>query len=148
MTFIFVAATLLAVGALIAANLGSWRARRDARVGINSVDHFLTSKHGLVPEFDPVHNMEHGRISHDLQGAEIEEYEERLHRVEDEMTHHEQSSSLTMKLACCFVAEVVGCTLLFRGLGFSGVERLVPAILFASFLFWITSETKRQGGAT
>jgi hypothetical protein len=131
--------------ACLSSRISAPGARRDACGGINSVDHFLTSKHGLVPEFDPVHNMEHARISNDLRGAEIEEYEERLHRVEDEMTLHEQSSSLTTKLAACFIAEVVGCTLLFRGLGFSGIERLVPAILFASFLFWITSETKRQG---
>ncbi|MBV8518826.1 MAG: hypothetical protein JO197_15630 [Acidobacteria bacterium] len=123
------------------------RARRDARAGINTVDHYLTSKNGVALEFDPVGNMEHARISRDLQGVEVEEYRERLSRVEDELTHHEASSSLTLKLTACFVAEVVGCTLLFRGLGFAGIERLVPAILFASFLFWITSETKRQGGA-
>jgi len=123
------------------------RARRDARAGINTVDHYLTSKNGVALSFDPVGNMEHARISRDLQGVEVEEYQERLNRVEDELTHHEASNSLTAKLAACFMAEVVGCTLLFRGLGFTGIERLVPAVLFASFLFWITSETKRQGGA-
>jgi hypothetical protein len=90
--------------------------------------------------------MEHARISRDLQGAEVDELRERVAQVEDEQTNHETSLSLTTKLGACFIAEVLGCTLLFRGLGFSGIERLVPAILFASFLFWITSETKRQGG--
>jgi hypothetical protein len=123
------------------------RARRDARAGINTVDHYLTSTNGEALSFDPVGNMEHARISRDLQGVEVEEFRERLSRVEDELTHHEASSSLTLKLAACFIAEVVGCTLLFRGLGFAGIERFIPAVLFASFLFWITSETKRQGGA-
>jgi hypothetical protein len=127
--------------------LTTGRAKRDARVGINTVDHYLTSKNGEALSFDPVGNMEHARISRDLQGVEVEEYRERISRVEDELTHHEASASLTAKLAACFLAEVLGCTLLFRGLGFTGIERLVPAILFASFLFWITSETKRQGGA-
>jgi len=121
---------------------------RDARAGVNTVDQLLTSRHGVVPEFDPIHNMEHARVSADLQGGAVaDELRERLERVEDEQTVHETSSSLTLKLGACFIAEVLGCTLLFRGLGFTGVERLVPAILFASFLFWITSETKRQGGA-
>jgi hypothetical protein len=123
------------------------RGERDARAGVNTVDHLLTSKHGVVPDFDPIGNMEHARVGRDLQGAEVEELRERVQRVEDEQTVHETSSSLTLKLGACFIAEVLGCTLLFRGLGFSGIERLVPAILFASFLFWITSETKRQGGA-
>jgi hypothetical protein len=123
------------------------RAKRDARAGINTVDHYLTSRNGVVPEFDAVQNMEHARVSRDLQGGDVEELRERIAHVEDEQTHHETSLSLTVKLGACFIAEVLGCTLLFRGLGFSGIERLVPAILFASFLFWITSETKRQGGA-
>jgi hypothetical protein len=122
------------------------RGERDARAGVNTVDQLLTSRHGVVPEFDPIHNMEHARVSTDLQsGAVADELRERMERVEDEQTLHETSSSLTLKLGACFIAEVLGCTLLFRGLGFSGIERLVPAILFASFLFWITSETKRQG---
>ena len=128
--------------------LTAGRAQRDARAGVNTVDDFLTSKNGIVQEFDPVNNMEHAQISRDLQGGEVEEYRERLDRIEDELTNHEQSSSLTFKLGACFLFEVFGCTLLFRGLGFSGIERLVLAALFASFLFFITRETKRQGAAS
>jgi hypothetical protein len=121
---------------------------RDARAGVNTVDQLLTSRHGVVPDFDPIHNMEHARVSADLQGGAVaDELRERMERVEDEQALHETSSSLTLKLGACFIAEVLGCMLLFRGLGFSGIERLVPAILFASFLFFITRETKRQGGA-
>jgi hypothetical protein len=124
------------------------RAKRDAAAQVDTVEEFLTSRHGVPLAWDPVENMEHAQVNHDLQGVEIEEYQERLRRVEDEQTHHESATSLTLKLAGCFIAEVLGCTLLFRGLGFNGIERFVPAILFAAFLFWITSETKRQGGAS
>lgn len=124
------------------------RAKRDAAAAVDTVEEFLTSRHGVSLVWDPVGNMEHAQVNHDLQGVEIEEDSDRLRRIEDEMTHHESATSLTLKLGGCFIAEVLGCTLLFRGLGFNGIDRLVPAILFAAFLFWITSETKRQGSVS
>jgi hypothetical protein len=128
--------------------LTSLRAKRDAGVEVDTVEEFLTGRHGAPLVWDPVGNMEHAQVNRDLQGVEIEEDRDRLRRIEDEQTHHESATSLTLKLSGCFIAEVLGCTLLFRGLGFNGIERLIPAILFAAFLFWITSETKRQGGAS
>lgn len=142
---IFCAAALAAAIYLFWYSHASLTANRDVRAGVDTAEHYLNARFGPVPEWDPVNNMEHARITRDLQGADLEEYEDRLRRIEDEQTLHESSFSLTLKLAGCFVAEVLGCTLLFRSLGFSGIERIVPAVLFASFLFWITGETKRQG---
>jgi len=139
---------LVALGvALLFVNRTVLRTLWDADAEVNTVEQYVTERVGEVPAWDPASNLEHALVSRELQRQEVEAYQERLVCVEDELTLHESPFSLTLKRGGCFVAEVLGCTLLFKGLGFSGIERIVLALLFASFLFWITSEANRQGGS-
>lgn len=118
-------------------------AQLDAKKHTNSVEERLLALYGLPKDVDPANNLADRQALADLQSPEIDEYTEQLHRIEDQQAHHEAPLGLTLKLAGCFAAEVLGCTLLFRDLGLSGVERFGLGVLFAAFIFWITAQATR-----
>jgi hypothetical protein len=130
--------------AVLVVHRSALRAYFDAKDGVNTVELYVTERVGDVPAWDPADNLEHARVTQALQSVDVEQLQQQLARVEDELALHESLLALNAKLVGCAVGEVLGCTLLFKSLGFSGVERIVPAVLFAFFLFWVTSETKRQ----
>ncbi len=138
---------LFAAVGLLFVNRTVLRTWWDADAGVNTVEQYAIERVPEVPEWNPVGNMEHALITQELHGTEVEEYRQRLAQVEDELTLHESLLSLTIKLAGCLLAEFLGCTLLFKSVGITGVDRAVLGLLFACFLFWITGEAKRQGGA-
>lgn len=121
-------------------------ARLDAKKHTNSVDDRLLDRYGLSKDVDPNNNLADRQALAALQSSDIDEYTEQLHRIEDQQAHHDAPLGLTIKLAGCFAAEVLGCTLLFRDLGLSGVERVGLGVLFAAFIFWITAQATRGGG--
>lgn len=122
-----------------------WHARRDAQHGIDSVNERLIDRHGTSKAIDGNKNLADRQALSIMQSTDVDEYREQLHRIEDAQAHHESTTSLTLKLAGCFAAEVLGCTLLFRDIGLSGIERTGLGVLFAAFIFWITAQTTRRG---
>ena len=120
-------------------------AKRDAERDVNNIEDFLTARHGLSRAIDGTVNRRDRQALADVQNTDIADYREQLHRLEDEQEHHESTTALSLKLAICYATEVLGCTLLFRDIGLSGIERIGLAAMFAAFLFFITRLTT-QGG--
>ena len=122
-------------------------ARRDAERDVNNVDELLVARHGRSKAIDGTTNRRDRQALADVQSTEIEDYREQLRRLEDEQEHHESATGLGVKLAGCYATEVLGCTLLFRDIGLSGIERLGLATMFAAFIFFITRLTTQGGNS-
>jgi hypothetical protein len=122
-------------------------AKRDAERNVNNIEDFLVARHGLPRAIDGTANRRDRQALADVQNTEIEDFREQLRRLEDEQEHHESATSLGLKIGACYGTEVLGCTLLFRDIGLSGIERIGLAAMFAAFIFFITRLTTIGGNS-
>lgn len=123
-------------------------ARRDANVGVDSVDDVILAMLGSRPVFD-VTFADHARLMADLAlESEVRTRADEVERLERDLAQHPGLRGLNVMLFLLYMTEAFACVNLIRDLGVDGeVQRVLIGGMLAAFIFWITSVAAAAQGA-